>query len=94
MTRFHRAEYQRGESDTERKFQRSVAWSAEDEKAFSYEETTQGRKKNHPKGLEETILRGHTKLKIVLVPTSQMEKLVIHRAMLECTGKFCLSSRE
>ena len=48
-------------------------------------------KKNHPKGLKGTILRGHTELKIVLVPTSQMEKLIIP----EGNGRsFCLGSRE
>lgn len=94
VTRFHRAEHQRGESCTERKLQRSTEQSTKYRKAHSYEETTQGWKKNHPKGLEGTILRGHTELKIVLVPTSQMEKLITHRAMVEYTGRFCLSSRE
>lgn len=77
VSSFHRATHQRGESYTERKFQRSSEQPPEYWRVHSHEEVAQSRKENHPKGLKGTILRGHTELKIVLVPISQMEKLII-----------------
>lgn len=81
VTRFHRTEYWKGESCTEKKFQSSLNQSAGHQTEHSQKETTQGRKKTHPKGLEGTILRGHTELKIVSVPISQTKKFITHRAL-------------
>lgn len=81
VTGFYRTEYWRGESCKERKFQSSINQTAEYQTERSYEETIQGRKKNRPKGLEGTILRGHTELKIVPIPTNQTEKVIIYRAL-------------
>lgn len=72
VTIFHRAEYWKGESCTEKIPKLYKAVSGIPNRAFIGRNYPR-RKKNHPKGLEGTDLRGHTELKIVPVPQARLK---------------------